>query len=203
MSSMVAVIDTETLGRYDAAVILSIGLVIADLDVDYTLMELVENHSHMIRLDAIHQLKNLGREKEDHIVEWWASDPKVSDEARKASFLVDKDTVFVAPEDVAANLSVYCRSRGVEPRAIKWFDRNSFDFTKVQHLIEKSCGQKDGEPWHYHHTIDIVSFFCGCGVTDRYAGIKAWEVDGMIYHHPVHDAALDWLRLQKVMRGQA
>ena len=49
----------------------------------------------------------------------------------------------------------------------------------------------------------LDGFLRGCGVNDRYAGVKPWDYPSMIYHHPVHDSALDFLRLQKVLRGEA
>lgn len=200
-SQCIAVLDTETLARYDDAIVLSVGLVVADINREYTFDELVAKQSLFFRLDAVEQARR-GRKREARTIEWWKSDKSVSDAAREKSFYSKPDTVFTRLEDIGKVMSNFCRELGVEPRGIMWFDRNAFDFKKLQHIIEIECGQVDQEPWHYHNTTEIVSFLRGCGVTDRYAGVRPSDYPQMVYHDPVHDSVLDFLRIQKVMSGE-
>lgn len=202
MPTNIAVLDTETLARYDDAIVLSLGLVVADIEKDYTFDELVNDHSLFMRFDAVDQAKR-GRVREARTLDWWLNNSGVSDEARRKSLTTPPTTPYTPLEDIAKVMSEFCRGRGIEPRGIMWFDRNAFDFKKIQHIIEMTCGQQDQEPWHYHHTTEIVSFFRGLGLNDRYAGVKPSDYPQMVYHDPVHDSVLDFLRLQKAMRGES
>lgn len=197
-SNMLAVADSETLGRWDDAIVLSWATTIADLTKKYTLQQLVEEHTFFIKLDAMMQA-GLGRVKDAQTVDWWLGTGKRNpcEEARKVS-------LYPTPEDVsvyqlADEIRKGCHRLGVDPRSVDWCDRNLFDLRKAQHIIEVTCKQDSNEPWDYHCTFDIVSWLKGVGQTDRYAGIKAWELEGMIYHDPRYDAALDWLRIQKTL----
>jgi len=200
MENPIAVLDTETLARYDDAIVLSVGLVVADLSKNYTFDQLAQEQSLFFRLDPMDQAKR-GRVREKRTIDWWREDKSVTDAAREKSFTVRPETEFLSLDKIADTMSIFCRSLGVEPRSVMWFDRNAFDFKKLQHIIEITCGQQDREPWHYHHTTEIVSFFRGCGINDRYAGVKPSDYPQMVYHDPVHDSVLDFLRLQKAMGG--
>lgn len=197
-SDYLAVADSETLGRWDDAVVLSWATTVANLTKRYTLQELVDKHTFFIKLNVEEQL-NLGRVKDKETVEWWLGTGKrhPCQEAREVSlFPRDTDTsIFQLADDIRKG----CHRLGVDPRAVDWCDRNLFDLRKAQHIIEVTCKQYSNEPWDYHQTFDIVSWLKGAGQSDRYAGIKAWELEGMVYHDPRYDAALDWLRIQKTM----
>ena len=60
-SNFLAVADSETLGRWDDAVMLSWAHTIADLTKRYTLQQLVEERTTFIKLNVKEQLE-LGRE---------------------------------------------------------------------------------------------------------------------------------------------
>ena len=197
-SNMLAVADSETLGRWDDAIMLSWAHTVADLTKRYTLQQLVEERTIFIKLNASEQL-GLGRVKEPGTVDWWLGKGKRNpcDEARKVSLYPTAEDTSIY--DLADNIRRGCHRLGVDPRAVDWCDRNLFDLRKAQHIIEITCKQDSNEPWDYHKTFDIVSWLKGVGQQDRYAGIKAWELEGMVYHDPRYDAALDWLRIQKTM----
>ncbi|AVO22857.1 exonuclease [Erwinia phage vB_EamM-Bue1] len=197
-SNYLAVADSETLGRWDTAIMLSWATTLADLTKKYEFLDLVENHTFFIKLDASEQMK-LGRETDKPTMDWWQSGGKrgPSEEAKAVSLRPSANdrSIFTLADDIR----VGCHRLGIDPRSVDWCDRNMFDLRKAQHIIEVTCGQDSNEPWDYHHTFDIVSWLKGVGQTDRYAGVKAWEIEGMVYHDPRHDAALDWLRVQKTM----
>ncbi|AIX13021.1 dexA exonuclease A [Erwinia phage phiEa2809] len=197
-SNYLAVADSETLGRWDTAIMLSWATTLADLTKKYEFLELVEDHTFFIKLDASEQMK-LGRETDKPTMDWWQSGGKrgPSEEAKAVSLRPSANdrSIFTLADDIR----VGCHRLGIDPRSVDWCDRNMFDLRKAQHIIEVTCGQDSNEPWHYHDTFDIVSWLKGVGQTDRYAGVKAWEIEGMVYHDPRHDAALDWLRVQKTM----
>lgn len=197
-SNLLAVADSETLGRWDDAVMLSWAHTIADLTKRYTLQQLVDERTVFIKLNVEEQLK-LGRKKEATTVEWWFGKEKRNpcDIARAVSLFPKPDdiSIFQLRDEILKG----CHRLGVDPRSVDWCDRNLFDLRKAQHIMEVTCEQYGSEPWDYHSTFDIVSWLKGVGQQDRYAGIKAWELEGMVYHDPRYDAALDWLRIQKTM----
>lgn len=197
-SNFLAVADSETLGRWDDAVLLSWAFTIADLTKRYTLKQLVEERTVFIKLNAREQ-SSLGRVKDQQTVDWWLGKGKRNpcEEARVVSLYPKPDDVSIY--NLADEIRKGSHRLGVDPRSVDWCDRNLFDLRKAQHAIEITCKQDSNEPWDYHNTFDIVSWLKGCGQTDRYAGIKAWELEGMVYHDPRFDAALDWLRVQKTM----
>lgn len=198
-SNMLAVMDSETLGRWDDAIVLSVAVTIADLTKPYTFLQLLEERTFFIKLNAKEQ-KDLGRQVDKGTMDWWkgiGTKYPPSEAARKVSYYPSAEDTSVF--QLADNIRVGCHRLGVDPRKVDWCDRNLFDLRKVQHIIEVTCKQDSSEPWDYHDTFDIVSWLKGVGQTDRYAGVKAWELEGMSYHDPRHDAALDWLRIQKTM----
>lgn len=198
-SNFLAVMDSETLGRWDDAIVLSVAVTIADLTKAYTFQQLVDERTFFIKLDASEQ-RRLGRQTDKSTMDWWQgvnTKHGPSEEAKAVSLRPSADdrSVFTLADDIR----VGCHRLGIDPTKVDWCDRNLFDLRKVQHIIEVTCGQYGSEPWDYHHTFDVVSWLKGVGQTDRYAGVKSWELEGMLYHDPRHDAALDWLRIQKTM----
>lgn len=193
--------DTETLGRYDDAVVLSVAATIADLTKSYTFDELVADRTFFIKLNVKEQAE-AGRKVEKGTLEWWKDTSKwnsPTEEARKVSLYPAKDGSEISMYKLAETIMMACHRMGVTPKSIDWCDRNLFDLKKVQHMIEITCNQYGAEPWDYHNIFDIVSWLKGVGQMDRYAGVNPKDIPTMVYHDPRHDAALDWLRIQKTM----
>lgn len=202
-SNYLAVADSETLGRWDDAVVLSFAVIIADLTKRYTLQQLVNERSVFIKLNIEEQIKR-GRKKEKNVIDWWfGRDGKKNapcEIAKKVSLYPDAERE-IELDQFATELKIGCHKLGIDPRSVDWCDRNLFDLRKAQHIMEVTCGQYSSEPWDYHGVFDIVSWLRGVGVEDRYAGMKPWEIEGFIYHDPIHDAALDFLRVQWVLEN--
>lgn len=193
-SNMLAVADNETLCRWHTAVNLSTAFTIADLTKTFTLEELVKEHTFFMKFDAAEQVK-AGRTVCKRVREWWNDEEKVSEEARKVSYYPDPER-DCKMADFKPAFMAWCHERGITPSKIDFTDRNLFDLSKLQHMIEVTLGQYGEEPWHYHNIADCVSVLKAWGA-DRYAGIDARTLEGMVYHDPRYDAALDWLRWQK------
>lgn len=188
----IVVCDSETLGRWDDAIVLSVAMTHADLRRPHTAEELVEEHTFFMKFDAMEQA-NLGRKKEAVTSEWWTSD-RVSDAARQMSLFKDPERDrsvrgFVCEYESWAHL------KGFEPRKAIHTDRNLFDLRKLQHIIEVSLGEKY-HPWDYHDIEDLVTRLKSY-VGDRYNDIDIRKIENAVYHDPRWDAAIDWLRLQK------
>lgn len=200
-SNNLAVMDTETLGRWDDAVVLSVAVTVADLTKAYTFDQLVAERTFFVKLNVKEQAE-AGRKVEKVTLDWWNDNTKwnsPSDAARKVSLIPAKDSE-ISMYKLTDAITVGCHRLGIDPQKIDWCDRNLFDLKKVQHIIEITCGQYDQVPWNYHSIFDVVSWLKGIGQMDRYAGVNPKDIPTMVYHDPRHDAALDWLRIQKTMQ---
>lgn len=186
------VCDTETADRWDDAVVFSAAFTHGDLRQRYTLEQLVEERTFFFKFNAREQLK-AGRKTCKSVIEWWKSD-KVSEVARIMSLYSSEVNDKPMAEFRDAYVT-WCHKMMLEPKNIIHCDRNLFDLRKLQHIIEVTLGGYADEPWDYHNIIDVTSTLRAWGA-DRYAGVDARTLPGMIYHDPRYDAALDWLRMQ-------
>lgn len=187
------VADNETLGRWHGAVVLSTAFTHGDLRKPYTVQELVQQRTFFQKFDVVEQVK-MGREVEQNVIDWWKSD-KVTRKAREMSFFPDKnrDTSVTTFVD---NYEKWAHRLGYEPVKSIHADRNLFDISKLQHIIEISLKEKH-HPWNYHDIIDVTSYLKAlCG--DRYGNLDIRKMEGVVYHDPRYDSAVDWLRVQKV-----
>lgn len=205
---VVGFLDLESLGVFDDSVILSLGMVIANLNKPLKFQDLIgPKCSRMLKFQATGQRK-LGRVVQPSCVrDFWQDPCKVTDKAREVSLFpnpkLDIDVSDI-PRRVAESITELCAEWDVDPNSVHWFDRNGFDFTKMSHIYQITLGlEPDDCPWHPGNTWEISSILHHLG-QDRYAGIGPWDFErqGMIYHHPVHDSALDWLRYQKSLYDQ-
>ncbi len=187
------VADSETLSRWDDAIMLSIAMTHGDLRKPYTVEQLVEERTFFMKFDSVEQAK-LGRKTEPHTVNWWKSD-KVCEEARKVSFYTDKAR-DESIRDFARKYTAWAHILGFDPYNTIHADRNLFDMRKLQHIINVTLGEEH-HPWHYHDVEDIstrMKSYTG----DRYGNIDIRKLEGAVYHDPRWDAAVDWYRTQQV-----
>lgn len=188
-STELVVCDSETLDRWDDAIVLSASFVYGDLTKEISFEELVDT-AFFMKFDAKEQ-KAMGRKIDQGTLDWWRSD-KVDEEARKISLYPAAHDRSVS--EFTKEYNIWAHKKLFEPKNVIHTDRNLFDLRKLQHIIEVHLKQK--EPWDYHNIIDVTSTLRAWGA-DRYAGVDARTYPGMTYHDPRCDAALDWLRLRQ------
>lgn len=188
-SDNLCVCDTETGGRFDSAVIFSAAWCVANITKLHTFKELLDQ-TLVLKFDAAEQVK-LGRTTCKSTLEWWANPEKVSDEARKFSYIPNPNR-DVSIDTFADELTKYLHTRGIEGTSLDHCDRNLFDYSKLSHVVERRGLQR---PWHYHDVFDVTSTLKAWGAP-RYSDISVNDIDGFCYHRPDHDAVLDFLRIQ-------
>lgn len=192
-SDYFGVIDLETLAVRSDAPILSLGLTVGRYDdKDQHFQSLVENGLYL-KFNLKEQLDR-GRKASDRVVKWWYDQ---SPEAR--SVLIPRPGADVSLYDLESHLEAFCQKIGVELKNIDLYDRNCFDISKLQYLFEEDLG-KD-VIWDYHNTFDVATAFRFMGY-DRYAGMRVEDIQGAIYHNALHDAAVDHVRLLKVLHSE-
>lgn len=201
---IVGVLDLETLGTFDDSIILSGGIVVADITKRIPFEKLItEEYSWFFKFNAVEQ-KQMGRALDPNCVNrFWKNDEKVKEAARVQSFYPDQSRDFSVHQFHDRLITELTRLKGHD---IHWFDRNGFDFVKLAHLYDRTLGRGDLTenqlPFKPHNTWEISTVLQHLG-QDRYAGIGPWhyETRGFIYHDPVHDSALDWLRYQHALES--
>lgn len=186
------VIDLETLGVGSDSIILSLGLTVGRYDVPQSFDQLVSNGLYL-KFDLKEQLQ-AGRKKSDRVIKWWYEQ---APEARKVLIPSPED---VSIYDIDELMCGYFNALGMDIKKVDLYDRNNFDLTKLQYLMEEELN-KDVF-WNYHNTFDIPTAFRFMGF-ERYAGINAKDVPGCVYHNALHDAALDQLRIYKVLHADS
>jgi len=184
------VIDLETLGVGSDSAILSLGLTVGRYDAPLSFDQLVSGGLYL-KFDLKEQLQK-GRKKSDRVIKWWYEQKP---EARKVLIPSPADVSLYRVEEY---LNRYFQSIDLDIKKVDLYDRNSFDLTKLQYLFEEDL-DKD-VIWNYHNTFDIPTAFRFMGF-ERYAGVWADDVPGCTYHNALHDAALDQLRIYKVLHA--
>lgn len=185
-----AVIDLETLAAGSDAPILSLGLTVSRYDdKSQTFQSLVDGGLYL-KFNLKEQLDR-GRKPSERVVKWWYEQ---SPEAR--SVLVPKPNIEVSLYDIEHHLTSFFAGKGINIKKVDFYDRNCFDLSKLQYLLEEELG-KD-VIWDYHSVFDVATMFRAMGF-DRYAGIRVSDFPGAVYHNALHDAAVDHMRLLRTL----
>lgn len=183
------VLDLETLGSRDDAVILSLGLTFSRYDEHTKTFQQLVDEGLYLKFNIKEQLAR-GRKTQDRVVQWWY---KQDFEAKQVLIPKPDDvSLYSLPERFAA----YFKSKGLTAKDCDWYDRKSFDMSKLQYMFEEELG--GDVPWRPTQEFEVATAFRFLGM-DRYAGIQVKDIPGAIYHNAVHDAAVDHLRLFKAL----
>lgn len=186
-----AIADLETLAHTDDAQVLSFGLCTAPVDKTLTFKQLCETYSMFLKFDVKEQANKYKRSFDENVMtEFWLNDSHTNLESRRVS-------LYPSPEDVSISTITdaiwkHTRALGMDIKTMDIGDRNAYDLSKLKHMFDQTGSI---QPWSYRNGFEITSVLKAWGA-DRYAGIDPKDIPGMIYHHPVHDAVLDWLRFQ-------
>lgn len=187
-----SVVDLETLAVGSDAVILSLGLTCARYDdTTQTFNSLVDNGLYL-KFDIKEQLAK-GRRTSERVVKWWY------DQDQQARRVLIPSANDVSLYDLGKYLTEFYDRIGINIKQSDMYDRNCFDISKLQYLFEQELDQD--VPWNYHNTFDIPTAFRFMGF-DRYAGVRVSDFEGATYHHALHDAAVDHMRMYKVLHDQ-
>jgi hypothetical protein len=183
------VLDLETLGSRDDAVILSLGLTVSRYDETHKTFDDLVKEGLYLKFDIKEQLAR-GRKTQDRVVQWWY---KQDMDARRVLIPSANDVSLYA---LPAYLTTYFTNKDLSARNIDWYDRKSFDMSKLQYMFEEEMG--GDVPWRPTQEFEVATAFRFLGM-DRYAGIQVKDIPGAIYHNALHDAAVDHLRMFKAL----
>ena len=185
------VLDIETLGSVNNCVILSVGMVAIDSTKDYTFKELIDN-GYYAKLDVKSQV-DAGRKIYKDTLEWWDQQGKAAQHILKPS---PKDMHW---SKLRENMISWLTEQGVDTHTVKCYSRGShFDFGILHDLFRITEGCEQTElPWRFwniHDSKTVVLTLLGRDVWDM--GV---EPEGFIHHDCLHDAAREYLTIQKAL----
>lgn len=184
------VIDLETLAAGSDAPILSLGLTVGRYDdTGMTFQKLVETGLYL-KFDLKEQLAK-GRKTSNRVVKWWYEQ---TPEARK--ILIPDPVRDVSLYHAPHYIKKFFEDKGLDIKKVDLYDRNSFDLSKLQYLVEEDLNEDVF--WNYRHMFDIPTMIRVLGF-DRYAGVQVSDFPGAVYHNALHDAAVDHMRIMKVL----
>ena len=185
------ILDIETLGSVNNCVVLSVGMVAVDSTKDYTFDELIEN-GYYAKLDVKSQV-DAGRKIYKDTLEWWDQQGKAAQHILKPS---PKDMHW---SKLRKNMISWLGEQGVDTYTVKAYSRGShFDFGILHDLFRITEGCEPTElPWRFwniHDSKTVVLTLLGRDVWDM--GV---EPEGFIHHDCLHDAAREYLTIQKAL----
>jgi hypothetical protein len=188
-----AVIDLETLAAGSDAPILSLGLTVGRYDdTDQSFDTLIAGGLYL-KFNLKEQLEK-GRKPSERVVNWW-----YQQDATAKKVLGPDPANEVSLYDIKSHLLNFFQSKGLDIKQIDLYDRNCFDISKLQYLVEEEL--KEDVFWNYHQTFDIPTAFRFLGF-DRYGGVRVSDITGAVYHNALHDAAVDQLRIYKCLHSE-
>jgi hypothetical protein len=185
------VIDVETLGLYQDAIVLSLGAVGFQFDPDaHPNFDKLVSTGINIKFDIKDQMR-AGRAMTDSTVEWW----KGQDEAAKAILrpspedrsMVDGLTEFA---DWVKNMKTYNYKE-----SFVWSRGTYFDFPKVEHMYMQSNIPVPYNGWKIRDVRTFIDVLTG-GSRGVYNLQHA--PTGFVAHNSLHDAAMDACRMHEL-----
>jgi hypothetical protein len=187
-------LDLETLGSRDDAVILSAGLTWSRYDDQNLTFDKLVSEGLYVKFDIKEQLDK-GRVTQDRVVKWWYNQ---TPEAR--AVLRPDPSKEISLYRFPDMLYQFLARNGLTAKKIDWYDRKSFDMSKIQYLYEEEL--KMDIPWNPNQEFEVSTALRYMGM-DRYGGIQVKDIPGAIYHHALHDAAVDHIRLSRGLHSLA
>lgn len=187
------VIDTETLGVEENAVILSIGAVAFTFDGDNNYRQYVKS-GIQLKLDVEDQVRNYGRKIEDDTVSWWKK------QSKEAQEILKRTPIDYRVADAMIALNAWLKQSQYDWKtSYIWTRGNAFDIPKLESLYKNAqmkCGFNTWMVRDVRTAIDILAG-TGNGLYEPRDGVPA----EFVAHNSLHDAAMDAFRMVELIQG--
>ena len=200
----IAVLDLETVGKYQDAVVCTLGLTLLDTQDIKTLSEILDIKKAMdyalantlyLKLNVSSQ-RELGRSVDKKVLsEFWLNQPQ---DIRDAALKPSADDISL--KDMFVKIEEFIRSKNLLWSDVAFTDRMFFDLSKLEHIHQVTLGNQERVPWNTREYVELSQFFT-LMIDCRYGGIQPKELDPEVfkYHMSNYDAALDMVRLSRVI----
>lgn len=185
------VLDIETLGSVNNSVVISVGMVAVDSNVDYTFDELIKN-GYYAKLDVKSQV-DAGRKIHQDTLDWWATQGEAAQHVLKPH---KDDMHFSMLRD---DMIQWLENEGIQPWKAKFYSRGShFDFGILHDLFRITLNKPtDYLPWRFWNIHDSKT------VVLTLLGKDVWEMgvepEGFVHHHALHDAAREYITMENAL----
>lgn len=195
MSKDCIIYDFETLGQKPTSAVLCLAALRFNedrylSDEPYTYKELLDS-ARFIKFSVREQAEIYGRRIDKSTIDWWKTQSKDAQELIKESD-ADQSLVEIVP---------FFRNLIVDPSQIsKVYTRgNTFDPIFLDSILENVKSPEVYNWWAIRDTrsmIDGLSFGSGLKNTFMVPGLE----ESFIHHDPIHDIAMDVMRMQYLVR---
>lgn len=181
------IIDFETLGKEDRAVLLSVGVLwVPGFDKIWLINELIPYTIH-IKIDREEQIRK-GRTLDKETMSWWSGQGDNAKEILSNNDLKSCEYTYKC-------IKKFMKEGGFEPKVSKIWSRGMIDQRWWQSLC-KTFGFEDFLPfWCWRDTRTLLETLSGSPV----AHIN--DDKSLIKHNAAHDCILDFIRIQSVLKG--
>ena len=148
----------------------------------YTFNELVES-AEIIKFDTKEQVEVYGRRPDKGTLDWWS---KQNAEARSM--------LKPSPDDVSiSELYDFCKGIAQNPNRV-YTRGNSFDPVFLSQIMLQVGKEEPWKWWNLRDTRSIIDgMVMGVDFDNKY---MPEGIEGFIHHNPIHDIALDVIRIQ-------
>lgn len=185
------VLDIETTGSRETAIVLSIGIVHVSndaLDTIHTYEDLM-NEQIFIKLDSKDQVKRFGRTADKSTVEWWSKQANIVKE-----YSLSQSNTDVTIEHAMNMCEVWIKSTQTSSDEL-CFVRGSMDIVVLDHI----AWQLKSQPLFEYYRYRDVRTFIDCTYPNSKGGYvevdtnkcNGFAMHKVLRHHPVHDCCHD------------
>lgn len=161
------------------------------IDNPYTYQELL-NSAKMIKFDVQNQVTNYSRKIEKETLDWWS---KQNEEAKKQLVPSADD------KSIAELYSFFVVNRATNLEKI-FTRRNTFDPIFMSSIMKITGNPEPYDWWTVRDTISFINGLSyGVELSDKF--IPDGLQDSFVVHNPIHDIAMDVMRMQTLIQAQA
>ena len=188
--SNVMVMDAESLGTKDSAVVLSYGMVITDPSVEKTFEEIYRDDTLYIKLSIKDQVSK-GRTIDKSTLEWWKK------QGAEASHVLSPSKDDVTVEAALSMIDNFMSQKNFNPKQSTSWSRGLIDHRWLEDMC-KMVGRNSLVPFWMPREIR-TQIDCLKGTKNGYIPEirEPLENSGvLIKHHAAHDTILDYLQLR-------
>lgn len=186
------IIDLETLGLKERAVVLSLGAVVFDFEAPVSYDTLVRTGIY-IKFDAKEQIQKYGRTTTKSTLDWWRGQ---SAEAKEVLQPTPLDYRMV---DGLNDFNAWLSKCGYDyKKSFIWSRGSYFDFPKLEDMFDQAeitCGFNG---WKIRDIRTMID--CLTGSEWGKYDLKDGTPSTFVHHNALHDAALDAARMLEIFK---
>lgn len=187
------VFDTETLGLYQDAIVLSIGAAVFKFDGKTPDYDAIVRSGFHVKFNVDEQIRKYGRKTTESTLEWWKT---ASPEARAILKPTPQDMGMLEGLD---QLNSWIRDSGYNfKESFVWSRGTYFDFPKMEHMYDQVGIRPAYNGWKIRDTRTFIDTLLG---TNRGQYEPRNKPASFVMHDALHDAAMDAYRLQDLFNA--